>query len=220
MSDHEPNPDSIRDEMERIYTEIPPADIPWNIESPPRELISLVDTGQIRPCKAIDIGCGAGNYAIYLASQGFDVTGVDVSSAAVALARDNAKKRGVKCDFWVADVLDGLDEFTGGFEFAYDWSLLHHVFPDNRKRCVETVHRVLASGGKYFSVCFSKQDAGFGGSGNVRRTPVGTVLYFSSEEELGEIFEPYFVVRTLKTVALEGKQEPHLMNVAFMEKKE
>ena len=220
MSDQEPTPDAIHEEMERIYTDTPPADIPWNIESPPQELISLVEAGHIRPCKAIDLGCGAGNYAIYLASQGFDMMGVDVSSAAIALARDNAKKKGVKCNFLVADVLDGLDGYAGAFEFAYDWSLLHHVFPENRKRYVETVHRVLASGGKYFSVCFSEQDGAFGGSGKVRETPLGTVLYFSSEEGLRELFEPHFLVRTLKTAVVEGKREPHLMNVAFMEKRE
>lgn len=220
MSDHESKPDSIRDEMERIYTEIPPTDIPWNIESPPRELIGLVEAGHIRPCKAIDLGCGAGNYAIYLASQGFDVTGVDVSSAAITFARDHAEKKGVKCDFLVADVLDGLDEFAGAFQFAYDWALLHHVFPENRKRYVETVHRLLACGGEYFSVCFSEQDAAFGGSGKARDTPLGTVLYFSSEEELRELFEPYFLMRTLKTAEIEGKWEPHLMNVVLMEKRE
>jgi len=219
MSDPEPTPDAIREEMERIYTEIPPANIPWNIESSPRELISLVEVGHVRPCRAIDLGCGAGNYAIYLASQGFDMTGVDVSSAAIALARDNAKKQGVECDFLVTDVLDGLEEFAGAFEFAYDWSLLHHVFPENRKRYVETVHRVLAPGGTYFSVCFSEQDGAFGGSGKARETPLGTVLYFSSKEELRELFEPYFTLKTLKTAEVEGKWEPHLMNVALMEKK-
>lgn len=220
MSDNLPSPDDIRDEMERIYAEMSPVEIPWNIESPPQELIGLAEAGQAQPCKAIDLGCGAGNYAVYMASLGFEVTGVDVSSAAIGLARDNAKKKGVKCHFLVVDILDGLDEFTGTFDFAYDWSLLHHVFPENRKRYVETVHRVLAPGGKYFSVCFSERDAGFGGSGKVRKTPLGTVLYFSSEEELRELFEPYFVVRSLKTVEVEGKREPHLMNVAFMEGRE
>ena len=196
MSENLPGPGSVRDEMERIYTEIPPADIPWNIESPRQELVSLVETGHVRPCKAIDLGCGAGNYAIYLASQGFDVTGVDVSSAAVAFARDNAKKRGVKCDFLVADVLDSLDEFTGAFQFAYDWSLLHHVFPNDRKQFVETVHRLLIPGGKYLSVCFSEKDTSFDGTGKERRTPLGTVLYFSSDGELRSLFEPYFYVTT------------------------
>ncbi len=105
------------------------------------------------------------------------------------------------------------------FEFAYDWSLLHHIFPDKREQYVETVRRLLVPGGKYFSVCFSDRDAGFGGTGKQRRTPLGTVLYFSSEEELQDLFELHFEIKTLKTVQVEGKQEPHLMNWDFMTKK-
>ena len=58
----------IRDEMEKIYSETPPTEIPWNIESPPKTLVESLESGQIQPCKAIDLGCGAGNYAIYLAT--------------------------------------------------------------------------------------------------------------------------------------------------------
>ena len=90
---------SLRDQMEQIYSETPPADIPWNIETPPKALVELIDSGQIQPCKAIDLGCGAGNYAIYLASLGFDVTGVDISPSAIALAEANAKQKGVTCRF-------------------------------------------------------------------------------------------------------------------------
>lgn len=74
--------ETIRDQMEKIYGKTPPADIPWNIESPPGALVELVETGQVQPCKTIDMGCGAGNYAIYLGSVGFDVTGVDISPSA------------------------------------------------------------------------------------------------------------------------------------------
>jgi SAM-dependent methyltransferase len=218
MSDNLPLPDSIRDEMERIYTEMSPAEIPWNIESPPRQLVDLVESSQVRPCKTIDLGCGAGNYAVYLASQGFDVTGVDVSSAAIALARDNARRKGVKCEFLVVDILEGLNHFTDTFEFAHEWSVLHHIYPESREQHVETVHRVLIPGGKYFSVCFSDKDAAFGGTGKIRRTPIGTVLCFSSEKELRQLFEPYFRVLTMKTAEVQGKMGPHLMNVALMEK--
>ncbi len=209
----------IRDQMEKVYSETLPNDIPWNNEFPPQALVSLVESGQVQPCKTIDMGCGAGNYAIYLASVGFDVTGVDISPSAIALAEANAKKNGVTGRFVAADILGGLPEITETFDFAYDWSLLHHVFPENRKRYVETVHRLLAPGGKYLSVCFSEKDTGFGGIGRFRTTSIGTVLYFSSEGELRELFEPYFEVTTLKTIQVEGKQEPHLMNWAFMEKK-
>jgi len=121
MSDNVPSPNSVRDEMERIYSEMLPADIPWNIDSPPRELVDLVESGQVKPCKTIDVGCGAGNYAIYLASKGFDVTGVDISPSAIALARENTAKRGVACNFLVADILDGLSDFAESFDFAYEW---------------------------------------------------------------------------------------------------
>ena len=219
MSDHVPSPDSIRDEMERIYSEMSPADIPWNMEDPPRQLVDPVESGQVQPCKAVDLGCGAGNYAIYLASQGFDVTGVDISPSAVALACENGKKKGVECNFLVADILDGLTDFTEAFEFAHEWSVLHHIYPESRRRHVETVHRVLIPGGKYFSVCFSDQDPAFGGTGKIRRTPIGTVLCFSSEEELRELFEPFFRVLMLKMAEVEGKAGPNSMNVALMEKK-
>ena len=210
---------TIRDQMEKIYGETPPADIPWNIESPPKALVELVENGQVQPCKTIDMGCGAGNYAIYLASVGFDVTGVDISPSAVALAEANAKKKGVACKFVAADVLGGLEEIAETFDFAYDWSVLHHVFPENRTPYAETVHRLLIPGGQYLSVCFSEKDTGFGGTGKERQTPINTVLYFSSEDQLRTLFEPYFHVTELETIQVEGKQGPHLMNCVFMKKK-
>ena len=209
----------IRDQMEKIYSETPPADIPWNIESPPKELVELIASGQVSPCKSIDMGCGAGNYAIYLASIGFDVTGVDISPSAIALAEANAEQKGVTCRFVAADVLGGLPEIGDTFDFAYDWSLLHHVVPEDRKQYVEIVHRLLVPTGKYLSVCFSEKDAGFGGTGQFRQTSIGTTLYFSSEDELQDLFEPYFEITTLKTIQVEGKREPHLMNWCLMKKK-
>ena len=210
----------IRDQMEKIYGETPPADIPWNIESPPKALVDLIETGQVQPCKTIDMGCGAGNYPIYLASVGFDVTGVDISPSAIALAEAKAKEEGVACRFVVADVLGGLADLTDTFDFGYDWSLLHHVFPEDRQQYVETVHRLLAPGGRYLSVCFSEKDIGFGGTGRFRTTSIGTVLYFSSEDGLRDLFEPYFEITTLKTIQVEGKREPHLMNWVFMSKRQ
>ena len=76
----------VRSQMERIYREFPPGEIPWNLEDPPRVLVDLVESGRVARCDAIDLGCGAGNCAVWLAGQGFRVTGIDVSTAAVARA--------------------------------------------------------------------------------------------------------------------------------------
>ena len=204
-------------DIDRIYREIPMEKIPWNIETPPDALVELVKNGKVKPCKTIDLGCGVGNYAIYLSSVGFDVTGIDVSPTAIEIAKKNAKKKkGTKCSFLAADVLGDLEEVKVTFDFAYDWELLHHIFPEKRREYIENVHRILNPRGKYFSVCFSEEDPQFGGSGKYRETPLGTILYFSSEDEIRDLFEPYFNVKELKTLEIVGKFEPHLVNYAFM----
>ena len=154
-----------------------------------------------------------------LGSVGFDVTGIDISPSAIKTAKENAKKKRVKCNFLVADVLGDLDEVKQTFDFAYDWELLHHTYPEKRKKYVENVYRILNPGGNYLSVCFSEKDPQFGGSGKYRETPLGTILYFSSEDESRDLFEPYFNIKELKTIEISGKFAPHLANYAFMKKK-
>jgi len=205
--------------MEKIYKNTPLEEIPWNIETPPDVLAELVDSGKVKPCKTIDLGCGTGHYAIYLASTGFDITGIDISPTAIKIAKKNAKKKRVKCNFLATDVLGNLDEIKETFDFAYDWELLHHIFPEQRKKYVENVYGILNPKGKYLSVCFSEKEVEFGGSGKYRETRLGTILYFSSEDELRNLFEPYFNIKELKTIAIRGKHTPHLANYAFMERK-
>ena len=117
-------------DIDRIYRKIPLDNIPWNSETPPDALVRLVQDGKVRPCRTVDLGCGAGNYAIYLAGLGFEVTGVDSSPTAITIAKEHAEKRRARCRFIVADLLGGLQEVTGMFDFAYDWEFLHHIFPE------------------------------------------------------------------------------------------
>lgn len=205
--------------MEKIYKSIPPEQIPWNIETPPDILRALVRGKKIRPCKAIELGCGTGNYVIYLASKGFEATGVDISLAAIEMAKHSAREKGVQCTFVVADVLGDMAEIQGTFHFAYDWELLHHIFPPDRETYVKNVYRLLAPDGRYLSVCFSEKNAHFGGTGKYRKTPLETVLYFSSEREMVALFEPLFDIEELKTVDIKGKAAPHKAIYAFSRKR-
>jgi len=206
-------------DIDRIYQTVPLDAIPWNSGTPPDALVALVTSGSVRPCRTIDLGCGAGNYAIWLAGLGFDVTGVDSSKTAIGIAEKNAREKGVQCRFIVADLLGDLHEVTGTFDFAFDWELLHHIFPEDRETYARNVHRVLNPGAMYLSVCFSEQDPQFGGTGKFRRTPIGTTLYFSSESELRELFSPYFVIRELKTIEVSGRYGPHRAIYALLERR-
>ena len=196
-------------DVDRIYQMLSLENIPWNSEKPPEELVDLVNDGTVRPCKAVDLGCGAGNYAIYLAGLGFTVTGIDSSPTAIRIAGEHAKKQGARCRFVVADLLGDLYEVTDTFDFAYDWEFLHHIFPEDREVYIRNVHKITRPGAMYFSVCFAESDPQFGGTGKYRSTRIGTTLYFSSESEIRDLVSPYFTIRELKTVDITSKFGPH-----------
>jgi 2-polyprenyl-3-methyl-5-hydroxy-6-metoxy-1,4-benzoquinol methylase len=65
--------------MEKMYAGLTPDDILWNIETPPEILVTRISGNLPRPCKVIESGCGAGNYVICFAKNGFEATGVDIS---------------------------------------------------------------------------------------------------------------------------------------------
>jgi len=196
-------------DMEKIYQTVPLDKIPWNSEDPPDALVELAESGRVKPCRTVDLGCGAGNYAIYLAGLGFDVTGIDSSPTAISLARKKAQERGTRCRFIVADLLGDLHELRETFDFAYDWEFLHHIFPDDRDLYMKNVAGLLNPGASYFSVSFSEDDPQFGGVGKFRRTRMGTTLYFSSESELRQLFIPYFIIRDLSTIGFSSRFGPH-----------
>jgi SAM-dependent methyltransferase len=190
-----------------IYEDL--ARVPWNLEEPTRLLVEFVESGAISPCRAVDLGCGAGNYAVWLAAKGFQVTGLDLSTNALRHARRLADRAGVDCRFVPADLCGEVSGMDGDFDFAYDWEVLHYVFPEDRETYVRNVHRMLRPGARYLSVCFSESDGGFGGEGKFRKTTLGTTLYFSSADELRLLFEPLFDIDALSIERVEGKYEPH-----------
>ena len=196
-------------DIDRIYRNIPLNKIPWNSEVPPAELVELVESGRVRPCRAVDLGCGAGNYAIYLAAHGFDVTGIDISPAAIKIATEKALQQNIRCRFIIADLIGDLHEVRDRFDFAFDWEFLHHIFPDDRTTYINNVSKILNRGALYLSVSFSETDPQFGGTGKFRTTPIGTTLYFSSESELQDLISPLFIIHELKTIEVSGRFGPH-----------
>jgi SAM-dependent methyltransferase len=110
---------------------------PWNIGTR-KELVSLVESGRIRPCRTIDLGCGTGENAIYLAQQGFDVTGVDYAEAAIEKAQARAKDSGVRLNF-IVDDLTNLHHISGTFDFLLDYGVLDDLRPLQRESYLRNV---------------------------------------------------------------------------------
>jgi SAM-dependent methyltransferase len=73
--------------------------LPW--EGGPRsELVGLVESERLQPCRAVDLGCGSGSNATYLAAHGFEVTGIDFAASALAKAARLANEKNVHVD-WI-----------------------------------------------------------------------------------------------------------------------
>lgn len=87
----------------------------YSAVEPHRLLIELA--GKLPPGKALDVACGAGRHAIFLAENGWNVTAVDNSRPGIEIAKENALAKEVKVDFRVADLEAG--EFVIELE-AYD----------------------------------------------------------------------------------------------------
>jgi SAM-dependent methyltransferase len=120
-------------------------DTPWNTGRPDDELQRVLAEEKIRPCRAVELGCGTGTNALWLARQGFDVTAVDISPLAVERARERASAAGVAVRFLVADVLEPL-ALSGPFGFFFDRGCYHVVRRLNVQRYLDTVEHITARG--------------------------------------------------------------------------
>lgn len=119
---------------------------PWDghaLSSTMRELIE--GPAALPPGTAIDIGCGTGDSAIYLASHGWQVTGVDVSAKALEKAAAKAAAQHVRVDFRRADATRLSSSGVGtGFTLIFDSGCLHGMSDDARDRYVAELGAIAA----------------------------------------------------------------------------
>jgi SAM-dependent methyltransferase len=100
---------------------------PWDTGQPSSELRRVLPEISLRPCRALELGCGSGTNAVWLAQQGFDVTAIDLSPLAVERARRRAEAAGARVRFLTADVFRPPDTLAGAFDFFFDRGCYHAV---------------------------------------------------------------------------------------------
>jgi len=98
-----------------------------------------------RGLKVLEIGCGIGTDGAQFAKAGADYTGIDLTAAAIELARKRFALSNLKGEFRVSDAED-LDFDNESFDLVYSHGVLHHT-PDI-EAAVREIHRVLKPGGR------------------------------------------------------------------------
>jgi SAM-dependent methyltransferase len=131
-------------------------ELPWDTGAPDAHLIAQVRGGAIKPGRALEIGCGTGTNALWLAEAGFDVVGIDVSPLAIDMARAKAANAR-NCRFEVLDFL-AADAAGGPFDFVFDRGCFH-IFDDAEVRATfaARVAAILAPGGQWLSLAGSTE---------------------------------------------------------------
>jgi ubiquinone/menaquinone biosynthesis C-methylase UbiE len=105
---------------------------------------------------ALDIGCGTGDNAIYLAKHGWRVTGLDYVAKPLEAARTKARAAGVTVDFRQADATRLESAGVGAdFTLIVDNGCLHGMSAEDRDGYVRSVGSVIAPGGRLLIVAFT-----------------------------------------------------------------
>lgn len=161
-------------------------DTPWDIGRPDFNLVEIVTQKPILSCKALDIGCGTGDNAIWLARNRFQVTGTDTSDIAVEKAKDKASEADVDCDFICVDFLENKIE-GAPFGFIFDRGCFHSFGSDNdRRKFAQNVAGHLEERGLWLSLV---------GNADERRQGPGPPQRTAGEVILA--VEPYFEILSL-----------------------
>jgi cyclopropane fatty-acyl-phospholipid synthase-like methyltransferase len=178
-----------RNSFENLYAGQPR----WEIGRPQKAVLDVADriTGSI-----LDSGCGTGENALFFASRGQKVTGIDFLADPITIAKRKAAERGLTATFLEMDAL-ALKELPEVFDSAID-SGLFHVFSDHdRRRYVDGLASVLRPGGRLFLLCFSDKEPGEQGPRRVSR------------KEIEDAFIEGWVIESVEPSRYEVRPDPN-----------
>lgn len=170
---------------------------PWDNNQPDSEMQRVFAERSIAPCRMLELGCGTGTNAVWLAQRGFDVTAFDISPLAIDKAQARASTVGVKINLFEASVFE-LPDLGAPFPLVFDRGVYHCARRQGAKEFCEVVARNSAPGGWYFLLAGNAQESHDPNIGPPRLTA----------KEMVDDLSPWFDLVELR----EGRFDPVLIN--------
>jgi len=130
----------------------------WDTGRPSSNLKHSLEQKHLQPCRVLELGCGTGVNAVYLAKQGFQVTAIDIAPTALKLAEQRATKAGVKVAWIQADVL--APPPLEAFDFIFDRGCYHGVRRQDPSRYVEVLKKLSRPGGRVLILAGNANEPG------------------------------------------------------------
>lgn len=170
-------------------------DTPWDMRIPSRELTRVLDSGIIHGRTALEMGCGTGTNAIYLAEHGFQVTAIDGAPLAIEEARKLVERRQVHVEWIIGDVCD-LPDMGQTFDFVFDRGCYHCVRLVNVSGYLESLRKCTHAGSQFLVL-----------TGNANETREGGPPRLH-EHELRADLEPLFEINDLHPFRFDDPDGP------------
>lgn len=159
-------PDGLPD-WHTLYDQQRGDTLPWHYPALDPDLEAALAIHGPATGRFLDLGTGVGAQAIELAVRHYDVTGIDISTAAISQAIERAAAHGADVNFVADDVL--APRIGGQFDAVFDRGCFHVIDPASRPVYVASVAAWLAPGALLYLKCFSHLQPGT--SGPHRFTP-------------------------------------------------
>ncbi len=125
-------------------------------------ILQAIDRLALAPgSRILDLGCGAGDIAIWLASLGYAAYGIDIAPSAIAWAKENAYSQAVQVEFTVGSVVELSPYANGFFHLVIDGRCLHCIIGPDQASTLASIYRVLQPGGGFLlqSMCGEVMEA-------------------------------------------------------------
>jgi SAM-dependent methyltransferase len=177
---------------------------------PEPDVIALLAELKARGARtALDLGCGVGRHALFLAEHGLAVEAIDGSAAGLKVAHETAQARGVPLGLQQATA-DALPFEDGSFDFVLSWNVIHHGTLGDVGRRLAEIWRVMKPGALYQGTMLPTRNINYGQGRTVapdtfvRDTFVRDTFVRDGAEERGH---PHFYCDAATLVALYAGSE-------------
>ncbi|MEN6451031.1 MAG: class I SAM-dependent methyltransferase [Thermoguttaceae bacterium] len=153
---------------------------PWDVGRPHAELVRVMQEYRLRPETVLEVGCGTGADAVWLARRRFEVTAIDSSPIAIERARLRAEQQNALLRFVLEDAYE-FAHTAGQFDFVYDAGMYHSVRQKKLERYLDMLWRVTRPGSYYLCLAGAPAEPTENGPAQVAEEDL--------RNELGRLFE-------------------------------
>jgi cyclopropane fatty-acyl-phospholipid synthase-like methyltransferase len=172
-----------------VFRQIYAGEPPWEIGQPQPEVVRLADSGGFRS-PILDVGCGRGSNALYLASRGFAVHGIDFVDEVVKEAQEEARRRQLEVEFGPGDA-NQLRLLGRIYGTVLDSGTFHSFSDKERLQYLDGLRAVTKPGSIVHLICFSELEIRPGGPRRIDEAELRQL--FSGEWEIESLRRTVYV---------------------------